>query len=152
MIRVSHALLALPPFSRLPLHLRFFTVESQSYFNQLIRGPLAPSQSSLKRPIKKVQVPVVALPPLSPTVSYILDLGGVAGDTGLRRHSTQGVTEREGPIDVSDEDFRRGPGVWKKWKMLEDGASDALAECDICGASLDITVRGYLLHQRNDDS
>ena len=142
-------MLALPPFSRLPLHLRFFTAESQSHFNQQVRGPLAPFHSSLKRPIEKTQVPVVALPSLSPTVSYVLDLGGVAGDAGSRRQSTRGVTEREGPIDVNDEDFRRGPGVWKKWKMFEKGGSDADAQCDICGSSLDITVSCSLSPSEN---
>ena len=80
------------------------------------------------------------LPPLSLVMTTILDLGGVSGNTGLRRQSTQGVTGREGPIDVQDGDFRRGARVWERWKTLEVGLYRQRISCTICHQVIDTTV------------
>jgi len=136
--RVAYALLCLPPFSRLPLHLRFFTADVHDLFQQL-------SPNNLHHPNKLVprkgSTVMVKLPSLSPMVTVILDLGGVSGKTGLRRQSTQGVTGRDEPIDVQDEDFRFGSRVWAKWKNLEETTRQSALFCIICHQAIETTVR-----------
>lgn len=105
------ALLDRPPFSILPLRLRFFTEYSYSVYN--------------------------ALPPvlLDRELDCILDLGGVSGATGHRRQSTRGVTSQAGPIDVTDSDFRAP--AWDKWARHRDQLDP---KCLICYRAVDMTV------------
>lgn len=116
---VMHALLTVTPFSALPLHVRCFTEHAFS---------LAHSCFDVNR--QSVRVPQV-----------LLDLGGVSGSTGQRRQSTTGVTSREGPIDVSDGDFRLRH--WAKRKQL----SEAPIACGLCPDAVDHTVSESALNQ-----
>ncbi|KAK4688284.1 structure-specific endonuclease subunit SLX1, partial [Tremellales sp. Uapishka_1] len=136
-VAVAHALLCLPPFSRLPLHLRFFTQFAESFFDQLVSPP-SPSPSHLKRKTKPAST--IEYPPLPEGVTRLLDLGGVAGATGLRRESTVGVTSQHGPIDVQDSAFRCGERVWLKWKSLQRRLEDGdQVVCRICCGIVDLS-------------
>ena len=86
------ALISIPPFARLPLHIRCFTEYAYAI---LMASPSPPGD-----------------------VSVILDLGGVSGSTGRRRESTMGATSQSGPIDVSDNTFRSGH--WNKWSTIRE--------------------------------
>jgi len=86
------ALISVPPFSRLPLHIRCFTEYAHAV---LVASPQPPTD-----------------------VSVLLDLGGVSGSTGRRRDSTMGTTSQSGPIDVSDSAFRSDH--WKKWTTIRE--------------------------------
>ena len=81
---------------------------------------------------KAVAIP---LPELDGRVTTILDLGGVSGAMGSRRRSTTGVTSLDGPIDVTDADFRQGEGVWGKWIRLR-GMIGPSTPCAVCDAPL----------------
>lgn len=135
---VAHALLCLAPFCKLPLHLRFFTTDAHAIFQQLVSPTSDEPMQTGKRSHREIAGPSFLLPAISSTVTTIVDHGGVSGNTGLRRQSTRGVVGREGPIDVQDEEFRRGPDVWTKWKTLQ--ASTNGISCTICGEAVDTTV------------
>ncbi|ORY32838.1 hypothetical protein BCR39DRAFT_464113 [Naematelia encephala] len=109
-VAVVCALLALPPFSRLPLHVRFFNEDVQTLFESRRRDQAQGLPLSL---------------------STILDLGGVAGDTGRRVATTPGVTAIDGPIDVEDYHFR--DQVWQKLITLTSTPA-----CLICGTQVDM--------------
>lgn len=130
---VACALLSLPPFSGLPLHLRFFVGDVFDIFERV------QDEQHL------AGTTVRALPK---NVTKILDLGGVSGSTGQRRESTQGVQSKHGAIDVQDTHFRQGPGVWGKWKEIEPITAD-FQPCQLCQRSLDMRVghcrRAYVL-------
>lgn len=136
-LSVAYTLLSSAPFCRLPLHLRFFMSDAHAIFISLI--PLDRGEPRQKtRPSAKTSTgPLLAL---SSMVTTVLDLGGVSGKTGIRRESVQGVTERDGPIDVEDGDFRGGPRVWKKWKLLQVRAEDSSLSCALCHEPLDEVV------------
>jgi structure-specific endonuclease subunit SLX1 len=91
-LSVMLALISVPPFSRLPLHIRCFTEYAYAI--------------------------LMASPSPLGDVSVILDLGGVSGSTGRRRESTMGATSQSGPIDVSDNAFRSGH--WNKWSTIRE--------------------------------
>ncbi|WVQ80842.1 hypothetical protein IAT38_002949 [Cryptococcus sp. DSM 104549] len=135
-ICVAYALLSLPPFARLPLHIRFFVPEALEIFNGIHQNALSPDPTPV--PASKRAAAAVTLPSvISPTVSKTLDLGGVSGLTGKRRESTKGVNGREGPIDVQDKDFRQGPGVWDKWLDVRNQAADGESFlCSECGKTV----------------
>lgn len=86
------ALISVPPFSKLPLHIRCFT----EYAHTIL----------------------LASPPPPEDVSVIIDLGGVSGSTGRRRDSTMGATSQSEPIDVSDSAFRSEH--WNKWTSIRE--------------------------------
>jgi len=91
-LSVMLALISVPPFSRLPLHIRCFTEYAYAI---LVASPQPPTD-----------------------VSVLLDLGGVSGSTGRRRDSTMGATSQSGPIDVSDRVFRSEH--WNKWTTIRE--------------------------------
>jgi hypothetical protein len=91
-LSVMLALISVPPFSKLPLHIRCFT----EYAHAIMMASPAPPRD----------------------VSMILDLGGVSGSTGRRRDSTMGATSQSGPIDVSDNAFRSAH--WNKWSTIRE--------------------------------
>jgi hypothetical protein len=62
---------------------------------------------------------------ISPAVTVILDLGGVAGTTGLRQNGMPGVTD-SGPIDVHDTAFREAS--WVQWQHQDDPCSLCMQE------------------------
>nr|XP_018262816.1 uncharacterized protein I303_04300 [Kwoniella dejecticola CBS 10117]OBR84974.1 hypothetical protein I303_04300 [Kwoniella dejecticola CBS 10117] len=134
-LAVAHALLTTPPFNRLPLHLRFFVQEVHEMFQAIDRTDSRPGRRT-KKPTNQGWNPL----PLDQNITSVLDLGGVSGTTGLRRESTQGVRSKEGPIDVSDTDFRHSESVWGKWKKAEQrlAAGHAIA-CEQCSQAIDCT-------------
>ncbi|KAL7420852.1 Slx4p interacting protein [Cryptotrichosporon argae] len=140
-VAVACALLSLPPFARLPLHVRFFNAETHATYLAVVaanHGGAAGAAASRKgKGRAKVAVSAVPEPlPLIPhTLGTVVDLGGVAGTTGMRELGTPGVTSQDGPIDVADTEFRRGEGVWAKWKEVEGGEWG----CALCGADVDLT-------------
>ncbi|OCF74472.1 hypothetical protein I204_04847 [Kwoniella mangroviensis CBS 8886] len=136
-LAVAHALLSRPPFNRLPLHLRFFVPEVHDLFHNLEQNDSRPVSS--RRTKKRVTQDWSPLP-LPVTLTSIIDLGGVSGSTGARRHSTQGVQSREGPIDVNDVDFRQGERVWGKWKAIEIRIKqEGHIRCEQCDGEVDHT-------------
>lgn len=78
---VAKTLLTRPPFSRLPLNMRFFDDRALRVFEG---------------------IPIT----LPTSIKIIQDLGGVSGSTGLRDATVPGVTAINGPIDVKDTAFR----------------------------------------------
>ncbi|KAK6909929.1 hypothetical protein I203_103955 [Kwoniella mangroviensis CBS 8507] len=137
-LAVAHALLSRPPFNRLPLHLRFFVPEVHDLFHNLEQNDSRPVSS--RRTKKRVTQDWSPLP-LPVTLTSIIDLGGVSGSTGARRHSTQGVQSREGPIDVNDVDFRQGERVWGKWKAIEIRIKqEGHIRCEQCDGEVDHTL------------
>ncbi|WWC62129.1 uncharacterized protein I303_104720 [Kwoniella dejecticola CBS 10117] len=101
-----------------------------------VERKLAPGRRT-KKPTNQGWNPL----PLDQNITSVLDLGGVSGTTGLRRESTQGVRSKEGPIDVSDTDFRHSESVWGKWKKAEQrlAAGHAIA-CEQCSQAIDCTI------------
>lgn len=71
---------------------------------------------------------------INPDITRILDLGGVAGSTGLREPNTPGVTAIDGPIDVGDTEFRQH--AWSQWE-----AHQGRDDCTICQKHVHTEVR-----------
>ncbi|TYJ54534.1 hypothetical protein B9479_004761 [Cryptococcus floricola] len=85
-ICVAYALLALPPFSGLPLHIRFFVTEAKDMYESIHHTVLAHETPPKTR--KKPVNPLHLIPQaVNPSVTTMLDLGGVSGATGKRRES-----------------------------------------------------------------
>ncbi|WVR06903.1 hypothetical protein IAU60_003939 [Kwoniella sp. DSM 27419] len=106
-LAVAHALLTCPPFSRLPLHLRFFVQEVYDTFQRLDTTKVTRNWTPS---------------PLPASLNQTLDLSGVAGSpTG----------SRAGPMDVDDTEFRQD--AWEYWKTLEGEA----LECQRCLEPID---------------
>ncbi|KIR51021.1 structure-specific endonuclease subunit SLX1 [Cryptococcus gattii Ru294] len=112
---VAYALLSLPPFNRLPLHVRFFNHETHDIWQSIHEQAGLSAVRRGKSRAKPVNPLHLLSQTVAPAVTIILDLGGVSGTSGERRESTKGVLSREGPIDVKDAEFRQGYGVWRKW-------------------------------------
>jgi len=124
-------LISVPPFSRLPLHLRFYNDQAQSIFDR------HRERTTLELGNKRNPCPF-PLQPVPPDVTTILDLGGVSGQTGLRTPDTPGVTTIDGPIDINDTEFRTSERVWGKWQQLS--CDDEPYQCDICQTDIDKRV------------
>ncbi|CAD6576441.1 MAG: camp-dependent protein kinase catalytic subunit [Tremellales sp. Tagirdzhanova-0007] len=76
-VTVAYALLCLPPFSQLPLHLRFFTETTQTLFDELFECYKRDASHPHKRQGNKTFSPECRLPPISPDITMILDLGAM---------------------------------------------------------------------------
>lgn len=124
-------LLSVPPFSQLPLHLRFYNDQAQTIYTK------HRERTTLELGNKRKPCPI-PLRPVPPDVTTILDLGGVSGQTGLRTPDTPGVTAIDGPIDVNDADFRTSDRVWGKWQQLS--FDDQPCRCAICQSDIDRDV------------
>ncbi|ODN81961.1 hypothetical protein L202_02297 [Cryptococcus amylolentus CBS 6039] len=137
-ICVAYALLALPPFSGLPLHIRFFVTEAKDMYESIHRTVLAhePPPKTRKKPVNPLHLIPQAV---NPSVTTLLDLGGVSGATGKRRQSTRGVQSRDGPIDVKDTEFRQGWRVWGKWEEVREriALDEDVARCCRCEKMVD---------------
>ncbi|ODN94165.1 hypothetical protein L198_05016 [Cryptococcus wingfieldii CBS 7118] len=137
-ICVAYALLALPPFSRLPLHIRFFVTEAKDMYESIHHTVLAhePLPKTRKKPVNPLHLIPQAV---NPSVTTMLDLGGVSGATGKRRESTRGVQSRDGPIDVKDTEFRQGRRVWGKWEEVREriALDEDVARCCRCEKMVD---------------
>lgn len=105
----------MPPFCWLPLHLRFFTEDVRTLFE-------AATGTS--------EITGLSLQPVPPTVTTVVDLGGVLGRTGHRGADVQGVTSRDGPIDVTDASFR--DAAWRNWRGEEH-------VCAICANNVEVS-------------
>jgi structure-specific endonuclease subunit SLX1 len=114
-------LLSVPPFSNLPLHVRFFNEVTQDAFHAC--------RSTLEMVVNKQGIP---LRPVPEAVTSILDLGGVLGTTGQRESHTPGVTALNGPIDVKDMALREN--VWQRWTAMRSSV------CSICDNVIDTEV------------
>jgi structure-specific endonuclease subunit SLX1 len=103
-------LLSVPPFSRLPLHIRCFTV----YAHELLQRQ--------------------SLAALPKSVTIKLGLAGVAGTARQDSSNSAYDTDRTGPLDVQDTEFRSRQ--WSKWCERGDGEG----HCLICGKSVVVKV------------
>lgn len=112
---VARVLLSSPPFSRLPLHIRFFTLDARDHYTA------AAALSIIKD---------IPLDPVPQTLTTILDLGGVSGSKG-RDNDVPGTTSRDGPIDVTDASFR--DDAWQQWQEENH-------DCTFCSEHLEVST------------
>ena len=124
-LSVARVLLSVPPFSNLPLHVRFFNADAQEIFQSC--------QSMAKLVIG------TPLPSIPETTTYVLDLGGVLGSAGQRDIDTPGVTSTDGPIDVKDAALTHR--VWRQWTDLSS------ASCAMCTDVINTEVRSAASRQ-----
>ena len=135
-LRVVRVLLSVAPFKSWPLHLRFFTADTHDmYLHSTNQAAVHFGKSS------KSAAPTHLFDPVPASVTVILDLGGVAGDTGHRRISTRGVSAIDGPIDIKDSDFRLGDRVTGKWKLLK--TKSGTLTCHLCESGVHAEVRAF---------
>ncbi|CED83043.1 structure-specific endonuclease subunit slx1 [Phaffia rhodozyma] len=121
-VRVVKKMLSLPPWNRLPLHVRLFSSEAVRLW--LDKEPGNKSLKSKWMKFSQVEIKRKGF-------EVVSDLAGVHGDRGLRQLGTKGLDDGTGLIDVDD--YKFGVAHWEKYKLLSDEASiSRQSACTLC--------------------